>query len=273
MTATSAIDQPTQGLHRRRPPDDRKAPAPARTSRDGTAAPGRADHHTARGTASSTPPEAHMPARTAPRTPGAQPCPKPPPRAFLDLGAVLTAPGCARAWTREILWEWGAAELADTAELVASELVTNSVTHSAGPDGAVIRLVLTLDQGELAILVRDNNPGVPMARQPGEDEEDGRGLLIVEQLSNRCGWYPLEDAKAAKVTWAVISPAGQSGGELRGGQVPRGHQAADPGGGARTARGLPVRPRQTSPPATGMAAPRLVDLEILSRVKAALERL
>ena len=35
---------------------------------------------------------------------------RPPPRwplkAVLDLGAVLTAPGCARAWTREILWEW-----------------------------------------------------------------------------------------------------------------------------------------------------------------------
>lgn len=221
-----------------------------------------------------------MPARTAtvtspPRSrqgpPGQAPARLP--RAFLDLGAVLTAPGCARAWTREILSEWGAAELADTAELVASELVTNSVTHSAGPDRAVIRLVLTLDQGELAILVRDDNPGIPVAGQPGDDDEDGRGLLMVEQVSDRCGWYPLEGAKPAKVTWAVISSAGQSGGELPGGQAPRGRQAAGPGGGARTARGLPVRQRQTSPPATGMTAPRLVDLEILSRVKAALERL
>jgi anti-sigma regulatory factor (Ser/Thr protein kinase) len=126
------------------------------------------------------------------------------PRAFLDLGAVLTAPGCARAWTREILSEWGAADLADTAELVASELVTNSVTHSAGPDQAVIRLVLTLDQGELAILVRDDNPGIPVAGQPGDDDEDGRGLLMVEQVSDRCGWYPLEGAKPAKVTWALF---------------------------------------------------------------------
>ena len=43
-----------------------------------------------------------------------------PPRAVLDLGAVRTAPRCASAWTREILWEWGAAELADTAELLDS---------------------------------------------------------------------------------------------------------------------------------------------------------
>lgn len=43
--------------------------------------------------------------------------------------------------------------------------------------------------------------------------------------------------------------------------------------GARSARVLPVRPRQTPPLTTGMRAPRLVDLEILARVKAALERL
>jgi hypothetical protein len=75
-----------------------------------------------------------------------------PPRALLDLGAVLTAPGCACTWTREILWEWGAAGLADTAELVASELVTNSVNACAGLDRAVIRLVLTLDRGPFHFL-------------------------------------------------------------------------------------------------------------------------
>ena len=216
-----------------------------------------------------------MPARTAAVTGAPRSCQGPPgqaparpPRAFLDLGAVLTAPGCARAWTRAILREWGAAEQADTAELVASELVTNSVNACTGLDRAVIRLVLTLDRGELAILVRDDHPGVPMAAQPGADDEGGRGLLIVETLSDRCGWYPLEGAKPAKVTWAVISPKGQPGGELAGGQRPRGRQAA-----GLTARALPVRPRQTSPHTTGMTAPRLVDLEILDRVKAALERL
>ena len=93
------------------------------------------------------------------------------------------------------MWEWGAAELADAAELVASELVTNSVNDCVGLDQAAIRLVLTLDRGELAILVRDDHPGVPMAAQPGADDESGRGLLIVEHLSDRCGWHPLEDAK------------------------------------------------------------------------------
>jgi len=69
-----------------------------------------------------------MPAPTVPRTASKQPCPHQPrpapaplPRAFLDLGAILTAPGCARAWTREILWEWGLTGLAETAELIVSD--------------------------------------------------------------------------------------------------------------------------------------------------------
>jgi anti-sigma regulatory factor (Ser/Thr protein kinase) len=192
-----------------------------------------------------------------------------PPRAHIDLGAVLTAPRCARAWTREILWEWGTAELADAAELVASELVTNSVNACVGLDQAAIRLVLTLGRGELAILVRDDHPGTPMAAQPGADDETGRGLLIVEQLSDRCGWYPLEDAKPAKVTWAVISGFGQAAGVLSAGPHPSAGRAA----GARGTPVLPARRRQALPAAKGMRAPRPVAPDILARVKAALERL
>ena len=159
-----------------------------------------------------------MPARTAPRAPAEQPCsrrPRPapaptrPPRAFLDLGALLTAPGCARAWTREILWEWGLADLADTIEIVVSEMVTNSVNASRALGRPVIRLILTLDRGELAVLVRDDHPGAPQTRHPGADEESGRGLLLAEALSDRFGWYPLEQGPG-KVTWAVLAirPAG-----------------------------------------------------------------
>ena len=212
-----------------------------------------------------------MPARTAtvtgpPRTRQGPPpgrAPTRPPRAVLDLGAVLTAPGCARAWIREILWEWGAAELADAAQLVAGELVTNSVDATAASAGAVIRLVLTLDQGELAILVRDDAPGRPVPAQPGDDDERGRGLLMVEQLSDRCGWYPLESARPAKVTWAVISGRGHD----RGGLADAGPADGVP------APALPARPRRVPSPAAGMRAPAVVDLEILARVKAALERL
>jgi len=195
-------------------------------------------------------PPGQVPARRSCPGPPAQ-VPTRPPRAVLDLGAVLTASGSARAWTREILWEWGAAELA---ELVASELVTNSVNACVGLDLAAIRLVLTLDKGELAILVRDSHPGVPLSVQPGADDESGRGLLIVEHLSDRCGWYPLNDSEHAKVTWAVLTAAGQAASRL-------------------PAPALPARRRPVPAPAGAARAPRPVDPHILARVKSALERL
>jgi anti-sigma regulatory factor (Ser/Thr protein kinase) len=217
-----------------------------------------------------------VPARTATVTGPPRTCQRPtgraparPPHAFLDLGAVLTAPGCARAWTREILWEWGAADLADAAELVASELVTNSVNACAGLDWAAIRLVLTLDKGELAILVRDSHPGVPLAVQPGADDEGGRGLLIVEHLSDWSGWYPLEGATPAKVTWAVLSGAG-----LAAARPPAGpHPGAGHTAGARPEPALLARHRPVLSPVKGTRAPRPVDPKILARVKSALERL
>jgi len=125
-------------------------------------------------------------------------------RAVLDLGALPTAPGCARAWTREILWEWRLTGLADTAELIVSELTTNSVLASRHLDRPAIRLILVSDHQQLVILVRDFHPGIPTPRHASEDEESGRGLLLVESLSDRFGWYRPDDGTPGKVIWAVL---------------------------------------------------------------------
>ena len=90
--------------------------------------------------------------------------------------------------------------------------------------------------------------------QPGPDDESGRGLLIVEQLSDRCGWYPLHHQQHAKVTWAVITAAGQAASRL-------------------PALALPARRRPAPAPARAARTPRPVDPHILARVKSALERL
>jgi len=135
-----------------------------------------------------------------PHQPG--PSPSRPPRAVLDLGALPTAPGCARAWTREILREWSIARMSGTAELIVSELTTNAVRTSRQIGQPAIRLILSLDQGDLAILVRDYCPGIPQAGNAGTDES-GRGLLLVQAMSDRSGWYPAEDGTPGKVVWAV----------------------------------------------------------------------
>lgn len=125
-------------------------------------------------------------------------------RAGLDLGAVPTAPGCGRAWTRQILWEWRLARLADQAELITSELVTNALLASRWLDRPAIGLTLLSDSRQLVILVRDFNPGIPIPRQASAEEESGRGLLLVEAISDRFGWERPADGTPGKIVWAVL---------------------------------------------------------------------
>ena len=125
-------------------------------------------------------------------------------RAVLDLGAVPTAPGCARAWTRQILWEWRLNDMSEAAEGIVSELITNSFLASRQLTTSAIVLILTFNRGELAILVRDFCPGTPQPRDAGACDESGRGLLLVESMSDRVGWYAPEDGTPGKVVWAVI---------------------------------------------------------------------
>jgi hypothetical protein len=124
--------------------------------------------------------------------------------AFLELGAVLTAPGCARAWTRGIIGEWRLPGLVHEAELVVSELITNSMNASRSLVSPVIGLRLTYDRGELVILVRDYCPRAPHVRHPSAEDVDGRGLLLVEALSARHGWYPLGGDIPGKIVWAAL---------------------------------------------------------------------
>lgn len=128
-----------------------------------------------------------------------------PPQAVLDLEALLTAPGCARAWTRRVLREWQLPVPSDTAELIVSELTTNAILASRRAGGPFIRLTLTLDHRELAIAVHDHCPGAPEPGNADDDDENGRGLLLVEAVSSRSGWYPSGDGTPGKVVWAVLA--------------------------------------------------------------------
>ena len=58
---------------------------------------------------------------------------------YLELGALPGAVPCARLHTKQVLWEWHLDDLAATAELLVSELVTNSQRASAacGAEGFV----------------------------------------------------------------------------------------------------------------------------------------
>src|SRR5258708_12406695 len=59
----------------------------------------------------------------------------------LNLAALPSAPACARGHVRSVACEWGLPDLADTAELLASELITNAVL---APDRLRVRADLAI---------------------------------------------------------------------------------------------------------------------------------
>jgi len=128
--------------------------------------------------------------------------------AALPLGALPTAPGCGRAWTRQVLHEWGLDRLADNTELLVSELTTNAIQASAPLADAGIGLWLASDCERAVILVWDASPQPPAPADPGQDAEDGRGLLLVQALSLQWGWYfrasTSPSGHPGKVVWAIV---------------------------------------------------------------------
>jgi anti-sigma regulatory factor (Ser/Thr protein kinase) len=58
-------------------------------------------------------------------------------RSSLELGALPSAVPCACLHVKHVLWEWGLNSLADRAELLVSELVTNAVNAASQPGQSV----------------------------------------------------------------------------------------------------------------------------------------
>jgi anti-sigma regulatory factor (Ser/Thr protein kinase) len=129
----------------------------------------------------------------------------------LEFHALPSAVACARAHVRSMAREWGLPALADTAELLTSELMTNSILASERlkrrADLAVVpvvRLRLLSDRVSLIIRVWDGNEEMPVRKDAGVDAEGGRGLMLVESLAKEWGAYRKGDGK---VVWVMITSA------------------------------------------------------------------
>lgn len=123
-------------------------------------------------------------------------------RDFIEFGALPSAVPWARYHSRQVLWEWRLAVLAENAELLVSELMTNAIaaSRSAGSDFP-IRLWLLSDAARLLIVVWDASPHTPVRADVSADAESGRGLLLVEMLSERWGSYA--SPAGGKTVWAL----------------------------------------------------------------------
>ncbi len=138
------------------------------------------------------------------------------------LAALPTAPGAARSYVRATLAQWWMNGLADALELVVSELVTNGVNASSDGAGApryvegrmpVIRLCLLTDGVRLVAEVWDQAPGVPVRLNAGRDDENGRGLDLVDMITgSRWGWRPARSGPGKCVWCEFTVPTTTDGG-------------------------------------------------------------
>ncbi|MFF2773793.1 SpoIIE family protein phosphatase [Streptomyces sp. NPDC058052] len=107
----------------------------------------------------------------------------------------------ARSMAAEQLARWGLEDLAFTTELVVSELVTNAIRYAAGPIG--LRLIR---DRSLICEVSDSQHTSPHARYAGNDEEGGRGLFMVAQLTEHWGTRYMPSGKTIWVEQALPVP-------------------------------------------------------------------
>jgi anti-sigma regulatory factor (Ser/Thr protein kinase) len=129
-------------------------------------------------------------------------------RSSLELGALSTAVPCVCLHVKQVLWEWGLSSLAESAELLVSELVTNAVNASGQP-GQTVALNLAGNATRVLIEVRDADPRPPAPSEPGEPGTDGTdgtddGVLLIAALSTNWNWYPTQDPPG-KVVWCELS--------------------------------------------------------------------
>jgi anti-sigma regulatory factor (Ser/Thr protein kinase) len=118
----------------------------------------------------------------------------------LQLERDKAAPARARTMVRGLEPLLGE-EKTEDATLLVSELVTNAVRYG-GPPVRVRVACGGADGAGLQVAVSDGNPDPPVRRDVAPEAEGGRGVALVDIISDRWG---VEHAEKGKTVWFVLS--------------------------------------------------------------------
>jgi Histidine kinase-like ATPase domain len=148
--------------------------------------------------------------------------------AMRTAGPDARSVGTARDFCLSTMRRWGVTDRQDDVAVVVSELLTNALRHAvpqAGsppgtppatprgtPDGPAggpgrsrwpVRLGLIQPGQFVLCAVADPSPRPPQPKEPDYLAESGRGLHVIDALSDR--WGSTAPTDAGKVVWALFS--------------------------------------------------------------------
>lgn len=112
----------------------------------------------------------------------------------------LHSVGAARRFARDVLRDLRPDAL-EVVELMVSELATNAIRHSK----SAFDIAIARTSRNVRIEVSDQAGGRPSVRSPRPEDPNGRGLKIVEMLSD--DWGVDYHADDGKTVWFVVSAA------------------------------------------------------------------
>ena len=104
----------------------------------------------------------------------------------------------ARREVSAVLVRWGLDDLVDAAQLLTSELVTNSVLHARTP----VTVSVARKRGQVRVAVSDGSPIEPSMRRHSMTATTGRGLQMLTSLADDWG---SDATTTGKTVWFTLS--------------------------------------------------------------------
>jgi anti-sigma regulatory factor (Ser/Thr protein kinase) len=118
------------------------------------------------------------------------------------MGVFPGSPGQVQNVRSFVSRALGDCPAADDVVLLASELATNAVLHTASGDGGMFRVAVRLADGVVRVEVHDGGSASPPGVAPfGEPGESGRGLELVAAIATRWGH---DGGRNGRVVWFEV---------------------------------------------------------------------